>query len=185
MAKTIDEYLAEITTLAGGRDMSTRWYRDQVRAIVPKAFSPIDTTKLIRSGRATTRPTFGLMNLYMYDPKLKESLPYYDVFPLVVPVKKYANGFLGVNFHYLSVPLRLKLLERMDPLMAEGKTIGATQTSKIRFTQPCTKRYLAQHVTSRFLAISREDMMVACLLPVQRFKKESHQKVHSDSRRML
>ena len=83
------------------------------------------------------------------------------------------------------MPLRLKLLERMDPLMREGRMIGWQQASKVRYSQPCTKRYLAQHVTSRFLAISREDMMVACLLPVQRFKKVSATKVHSESRRML
>ena len=31
MAKTLDDYLKEITTLAGGRDLSTTWYREQIR----------------------------------------------------------------------------------------------------------------------------------------------------------
>ena len=39
MAKTIDDYLNEITTLAMDRDLSVRWYRDRVKEIVPKKIS--------------------------------------------------------------------------------------------------------------------------------------------------
>ena len=116
MAKTIEEYLNEITTLAAGRDLSERWYRDRVREIVPYRLTESNIISSIRKGDSSIRPIYGLMNLMYYDPKLKESLPYYDVFPLVIPIRKLNDGFIGINFHYLSIPLRLGLLEKLQPL---------------------------------------------------------------------
>jgi len=182
MAKTLDDYIEEITTLAGGRDMSTRWYRDQVRTIVPRTFSEGGVTRLIKSGNTSSRPTYGTMNLYMYDPKLKEVLEYYDIFPLVMPIKKHKDGFTGINFHYLSIPMRLKLLEFMRPLAGENRIIGWTRLARYKLIKPCVKRYLAPHVQSRFLKIDEEDFTIACMIPVQRFKKASTQKVWADSR---
>jgi len=182
MAKTIDEYLNEITTLAADRNLSVRWYRDKVREIVPAKLTETNIISSIRKGDSSTKPIYGLMNLMYYDPKLKESLPYYDVFPLVIPIKKYNNGFLGINFHYLSVPLRLGLLEEFQPLSQEGRRKGWNRVSKFRYIKPCVKRYLATHVKSRFLKIEEEQMQLAAMMPVQRFRKESYRKVHAESR---
>jgi len=182
MAKTIDEYLNEITTLAAGRDLSERWYRDRVREIVPTRLTETNIISSIRKGDSSTRPIYGLMNLMYYDPKLKESLPYYDVFPLVIPIKRLNDGFIGINFHYLSIPLRLGLLEKLQPLTQEGRRIGWNRVSKFRYIKPCVKRYLATHVKSRFLKIEEEQMQLAAMMPVQRFRKESYRKVHAESR---
>ena len=51
--------------------------------------------------------------MFIYDPKLKDKLPYYDTFPLVLPVEQYKDGFLGINLHYLSIPMRMRLLDRL------------------------------------------------------------------------
>tara|TARA_Y100001949_G_C15857992_1_gene273691 strand:- start:69 stop:626 length:558 start_codon:yes stop_codon:yes gene_type:complete len=182
MAKTIDEYLKEITTLAADRDLSVRWYRDKVREIVPAKLTESNIISSIRKGDSSARPIYGLMNLMYYDPKLKESLPYYDVFPLVIPIKRLNNGFLGINFHYLSVPMRLGLLEKLQPLSQEGRRIGWDRVSNFRGVKPCVKRYLATHVKSRFLKIEEEQMQLAAMMPVQRFRKESYRKVHAESR---
>jgi hypothetical protein len=182
MAKTIDEYLNEITTLAADRDLSVRWYRDKVREIVPRKLTETNIISSIRKGDSSTRPIYGLMNLMYYDPKLKDSLPYYDIFPLVIPIKRLNDGFIGINFHYLSVPLRLGLLEKMQPLAQEGRRIGWNRVSKFRYIKPCVKRYLATHVKSRFLKIEEEQMQLAAMMPVQRFRKESYRKVHAESR---
>ena len=45
----------------------------------------------------------GRLNMFLYDPKYKDKLPYYDVFPLVLPIQRYSDGFLGINFHYLTL----------------------------------------------------------------------------------
>ena len=36
---------------------------------------------LIRDGKKSTRPFFGRLNMFIYDPKFKKTLPYYDTFP--------------------------------------------------------------------------------------------------------
>ena len=185
MAKTLEDYLSEITTLAGSRDLSTRWYRDQVRQIVPRNLGEGTVTGMIRRGDNSTRPIYGILNLYAYDPKLKESLRYYDVFPLVIPVQRLPGGFLGINFHYLSIPLRLQLMEKIAPMSAENRILGWNRVSRFRLVKPCVKRYLTRHVQSRFLKIQDEDMPIAAMMPIQRFRKERATTVYAESRRML
>ena len=177
MAITIDEYLKEITTLAGSRDLSMRWYRQQVKELGPMAGR-------ITLTNAKTRPTYGIMNLFYYSPKHEKTLPYYDVFPLVIPIKRLPGGFLGLNFHYLSVPLRMKLMEKLLPMTKENRIIGWTRVSKFRLVKPCVKRYLIANVGTRFLKIPDEDMPMVNMMPLQKFKKESFRKVHAKSRKI-
>ena len=39
----------------------------------------------------------GKMYCYWYDPKTKDKLPRWDRFPLVIPIERYGDGFLGLN----------------------------------------------------------------------------------------
>ena len=186
MAKTLDDYITEISTLADGRDLSMRWYRDQVRAIVPRSMSEAATGRLIRGGQVSSRPTYGVMNLYGYEPKGKLKLEYYDIFPLTIPIEMYKNGFLGLNLHYLSVNTRMKLLEKLMPMTAEDRILGWRRVSKFREVKPCVKKYLAAFTRTRFLPIvTEEEMNLAALMPLQQFKKATKQKVWYDSRRMI
>ena len=41
----------------------------------------------------------GRLYFFLYDPKTKDELPYYDRFPLVLVLEKYDDGFLGLNLH--------------------------------------------------------------------------------------
>ena len=69
----------------------------------------------------------GGMYFFLYDPKTKEELPYYDRFPLVIPLKREDDGFLGLNLHYLPVPYRIRLLRKLLPLaMYDGDDIRKT-----------------------------------------------------------
>tara|TARA_Y100000034_G_C6798229_1_gene357933 strand:- start:318 stop:881 length:564 start_codon:yes stop_codon:yes gene_type:complete len=186
MAITLDDYIQEITQLAEGRDMSMRWYRDQVRAVVPKRLSESRTTSLIRAGNIQRRPAWGVLNLYGYDPKHEKILEYYDVFPLTIPIEKLKNGFIGINLHYLSVPMRMKLLTKLMPLTAENRIIGWRRVARFREVKPCVKRYLGSYVKTAFLPIiEHQEMELAAMMPIQRFRKARETKVWSDSRRMV
>ena len=68
---------------------------------------------MIRDGKRRSSPFFGRLNMFFYDPKFKKKLPYYDTFPLVLPLEEYNDGFLGINFHYLPIPLRMALLDEV------------------------------------------------------------------------
>ena len=92
MAKSIFD---NIRNLAGDRDRSIAWYRGKIRGLGNR----INSSRLIRTGKVTTRPVLNNLHMFFYDPKTKLKLPYYDRFPLVMPIERYSDGFLGINFH--------------------------------------------------------------------------------------
>jgi len=172
---------------AGGRPKSTQWFRDKI-----KEFGEPSSSDLIRDGKRTISPTFGLLNMFIYDPKLKDKLPYYDTFPLVLPVEEYGNGFLGINLHYLSMPMRMRLLDRLVDFSNNNKFDDSTSLNvnyrklkNINLIKPCLKRYLASNVKTQFRKVEADEFVVATLLPVQRFKKQSDNFVFSKSRGMV
>ena len=181
------KYIQSVLKAAGGRPKSTQWFRDKI-----KEFGTPKSADLIRDGKRTSTPTFGLLNMFVYDPKLKDKLPYYDTFPLVLPIEKYSNGFLGINLHYLSVPMRIRLLDRLTDF-ANNKQFDETTTIQANYRalknvdliKPCLKRYLAGYVKSKFRKVEADEFMIATLLPVQRFKKQSDTYVFGKSRGMV
>ena len=168
------KYIQSVVKAAKGRPKSTDWYREKIREFgTPKALD------LIRDGKQATNPFFGRLNMFFYDPKLKKKLPYYDTFPLVLPIERYRDGFLGINFHYLPYALRARLLSRLDP------DANYSALKNVRLVKPTLKRYLNSNVKSRFRKLEEEDFMTAIMLPVQRFRKSSASKVWSESRKAI
>jgi hypothetical protein len=55
--------------------------------------------------------------------------------------------------------------------------------SKAYEATPCVKRYLSNHVQSRFVEIFGDEWDIAALLPVEQFEKASTSKVWADSRK--
>ena len=137
----------------------------------------------------------GRMYMFNYNPKTKEKLPYYDRFPLVIPIEPYNNGFLGLNFHYLNPKYRIVLLNALmqlasDKSLGENAKIRATykllsKSTKYKWFKPTLKRYLNSHVQSNFLKISPSDWDMAIFLPVERFEKSGKKEVWADSGRMI
>ena len=181
------KYIQSVLKAAGGRPKSTQWFREKI-----KEFGTPKSADLIRDGKRTSTPTFGLLNMFIYDPKLKDKLPYYDTFPLVLPIEKYSNGFLGINIHYLSMPMRLRLLDRLVDFSNNDKfdtstklRVDYSRLKKIDLIKPCLKRYLASNVKTQFRKVEADEFMIATLLPVQRFKKQSDSHVFAKSRGMI
>lgn len=142
----------------------------------------------------TTNIIPGNLYMFFYDPKTKADLPYYDKFPLVFPYAKTANGFMGLNMHYLPYQLRVQLLDRLMQFKNNDKM---DETTKIRYSwalisgvskysaaQPCIKQYLNGHVKTSFRKINAKDWGTAMMLPVESFVGASKQAVWADSTRM-
>ena len=183
----VSKYIQSVVKAAKGRPRSTDWFRDII-----KEFGQTGAMDLIRDGKLKRTPFFGRLNMFFYDPKLKTKLPYYDTFPLVLPLERYPDGFLGINFHYLPINLRIRLLDRMvdfsnNTEFDESTTLDVDYTGVkgIRLVKPTLKRYLSGRVKTNFRRIDADEFTVATLLPVQRFKKASDQEVYKDSRKML
>ena len=174
---------------------SRDWFRSQAKTITA---SP---TRMIRSNaaRLTEKPMLGRMYLFQYDPKGKKTLPYYDRFPLIFPIASSrttgfaanSGSFLGINLHYLPLPLRARLMDALYKT-ATTKELDETtrlkisyqilqQASRYRFFKPCIKRYLVSHVKSRFFYIEPTEWDMALFLPIDRFVGSNKQRIYRDS----
>ena len=181
------KFIQSVVKAAKGRPKSTQWYRDKI-----DEFGKPGAMDLIRDGKRNNKPFFGRLNMFFYDPKLKAKLPYYDTFPLVLPLEPYSDGFLGINLHYLPMTLRLKLLDRLVDFSNNTKfdestrlAVDYSKLKKLSIIKPTLKRYLAGRVKTQFRRIDADEFTVAALLPVQRFKKASAAEVYADSRKMI
>ena len=181
------KYIQSVLDAAKGRPKSTEWYKDKI-----KEFGTPGAMDLIRDGKRDSRPFYGRLNMFIYDPKFKKTLPYYDTFPLVLPLEKYSDGFLGINLHYLPIPLRIRLLDRLVDFSNDTDFDETTRliveyrkVKNIRLVKPTIHKYLAGQEKSQFRRIDADEFMIATLLPVQRFKKASSKEVWSDSRSMV
>ena len=181
------KFIQNVVKDAGGRPKSTQWYRDKI-----KEFGKPGAMDLIRDGKQSRTPHYGRMNMFFYDPKGRKTLPYYDTFPLVLPIERYPDGFLGINFHYLPMGLRLKLLDRIvdfsnNTKFDESTIIDAnySQLKNIREIKPTLKRYLAGRVKTRFRRVDADEFTVAALLPIARWKNGTQTEVYKDSRKMI
>jgi len=173
-------------------DSARNWYRDaagQRRRINERSLINSETS------RFKSRMRIGDMYMFYYDPKHKETLPYYDRFPLVFPIKKAEGGFLGLNMHYLPLPLRARLMDALYDLSLNQRYDETTRlrlnydvlnsAAKFRLFKPCIKHYLMDHMDSRFWYIYPSEWDIALFLPLERFKKANKRKVQNDSRRMI
>jgi hypothetical protein len=134
----------------------------------------------------------GRMYFYFYDPKLKDTLPYYDRFPLVIPIKRLPDGFIGINLHYISPKYRITLLDKLSTILNNHEYDETTRlkisyeylknASRIFEATPCIKRYLFSYVQSRFLEITADEWDIAALLPVEQFVKEKKTTVWMESK---
>lgn len=120
----------------------------------------------------------GKMYFFSYDPKMKEVLPIYDKFPMVFPIERYGDGFLGLNLHYLPLNQRRYLLDMLMGF-ASNKMLTPSMRLKLSYdllsstkylkqlSTPCVKRYLFSHVRSKFIEILPEEWDRACQIPLE------------------
>jgi len=181
------KFIQSVVKAAKGRPKSTQWYRDKIAE-----FGKPGAMDLIRDGKRNNNPFFGRLNMFFYDPKLKKKLPYYDSFPLVLPLEPYDDGFLGINFHYLPMSLRLQLLDRVVDYSNNTKfdestrlAVDYSKLKKINLIKPALKRYLAGRVKTQFRRVDADEFTVAVLLPIARWKKGTAAEVYKDSRSMI
>jgi hypothetical protein len=170
----------------------TRYAREWLNSKV-KNLNPTPAS-LIRDRQRLRDKTFiGKMYFYYYDPKTKDSMPYYDRFPLVIPIEQYSDGFLGLNLHYIHPRQRIILLDKLSKT-ATNKNFDDKTKLRISYeylksassafeAMPCIKRYLFSQINSRFIEITADEWDIAALLPTETIVGASESKVYADSRK--
>ena len=159
--------------LQGNKMKSASWYRNAVSLIAGRS-GPSD---LFASGKLLGRPSAGRMSMFFYDPKTKGRLPYYDTFPLVLPIEPAPKGFIGLNFHYLPYGARFAFLQQLQSKATNSKFDKSTRIQASysslksnKYTKVAIKRYLYSQVRSSFLRIDVDEMALAAYLPVAQFQ---------------
>jgi hypothetical protein len=180
--------------LATAAKRSRSWFDQQVRMLAGENLTP---QKLLATNpdKLENRIQAGHLYMFMYDPKTKDKLPYYDRFPLVFPYRRTEDGFYGLNMHYLPYQLRVGLLDNLMMFRTNNRMDELTRlkyswavidgVSKFAAAQPCVKRYLGDHVRSQFRKVDANDWTTAMLLPVEKFVKLDKQAVWAESRRIM
>ena len=173
---------------------SQAWFDQQVLMINRQGITP---RKALASGSEplTNNIMPGNMYMFYYDAKTKDTLPYWDRFPLLLPFKKTATGFMGLNLHYLPYQMRVVLLDRLTVFRNNSKMDETTKlryswelingVSKYKAAEPCIKQYLNGHVRSPFKKVNASDWATAMMLPVESFVGSSKVNVWQDSKRTI
>jgi hypothetical protein len=171
---------------------SRAWFRRQAQGL-----GKINRNQLMNEPemKLTGKQIPGGMFMFFYDPKTKDTLPYYDSFPLTIIVDAAPGGFTGLNLHYLPMTLRAKFLDALMEIADDKKFDEDTKfnlsysmlkkASNMKYFKPCFKRYLMSNVRSRFALVPAPEWEIATFLPTQSFQKSSKTAVWADSRRMI
>jgi len=190
MAKLLDRIKTSLAKegLTPRTNASRAWLRAKV-----KDLKPTSDKLMADRDRLKNKSMIGKMYFYFYDPKTKDSMPYYDRFPLVIPIERYNDGFLGLNLHYIHPKNRMVLLDKLSDTISNDTYDENTKlkinyrylaaASKVFEATPCIKRYLFTQIESRFLEITADEWDIAALLPVESFVGASTSKVYADSRK--
>lgn len=138
----------------------------------------------------------GRLMMFYYWPKMREELPYYDRFPLVMPINIYPDGFLGLNFHYLPHKQRAMLMDALDKYVLKG--FHLTDKKRIQLSYhvmkhalvnplyvPTIKKYLYSHLRSRISLVDPKNWNIVLFLPLERFEKATMAQVHANSIRQI
>ena len=190
MAKLLDRIKSSLAKegLTPRTNASRAWLRAKVKDLKP-------TSSALMKDRDRLKNTsmIGKMYFYFYDPKTKDTMPYYDRFPLVIPIEKYNDGFLGLNLHYIHPKHRMILLDKLSDTISNDTYDEKTKlkinyrylaaASKIFEANPCIKRYLFTQIESRFLEITADEWDIAAMLPLESFVGATTSKVYADSRK--
>jgi len=171
---------------------SRKWFRKRVQDMRSINRDSLLKDESLEKGNTNL---VGSMNMFFYDPKTKDTLPFYDTFPLVIIVGPAQGGFYGINLHYLPMNLRAKFLDGLLDNLNNKRYDESTRfkinynmlrrASKLKYFKPCFKHYLTEHVSGRISRVPSSEWEIATFLPTANFEKGSNETVYRFSRSMI
>ncbi len=168
---------------------SMAWFRKRVSNL------RVSRVGLLAQGPQRAKQGYGKMYNFQYDPKFKTSLPYYDRFPLCIPIQRAKGGFHGMNLHYLHPVIRAHFLDSLMAFASDQRfTVGTRMritynmlkgSTGLKWFKPCFKHYLSDHIQSPLLLIEPADWEIAIFLPTDSFRKVDASSVWGNSRKIV
>lgn len=173
---------------------SLAWFRRNVKRMFGATPEKMLTSSSLES---VSRTLSGRMYMYGYDPKLKQSLPYYDTFPLIIMVGPAKGGFYGINLHYLDLRRRAKLFDglmtrrlkespdgELDRFLISYRNLS-NAGGTVGFFTPCWKHYLTKKIGTNIVNVPSKYWEPALFLPTERFQKKPKQRVWRESKKII
>ena len=168
-------------------DDAVEWRREKDELlrhslIIARVGSIKNPYNIISEGSREKELKLGRMYFFHYQPKTRMKLPYYDIFPLVIPIKPYngGRGMLGMNFHYLPYRLREKLMKKLIGFLNEEELEAYLHVSyndikgftRFKEAKPTLHKYdlTGSYVRSQFIHIEPGEWTTALHLPVEEFR---------------
>ncbi|ASD52060.1 DNA end protector [Pseudomonas phage PspYZU05] len=139
-----------------------------------------NTMKTVKSFKAT-KPSPGKLYAYAYDAKHKDTLPYWDKYPLIIFLGTGTQGssylMYGLNLHYIPPKARQEFLESLLKQYASTPVISNSTRLKIDWSKvkgfkgadKMIKAYLPGHIKGPIIEIKPQDWANVVLLPTQQF----------------
>jgi len=159
---------------------SVKWFEAEVERLTDPL--PGDRQLLGQPEHTSkSNPIKGSMMMFIYMPETKLTIPYYDRFPLVIPIGAYKKpfpGFLGLNLHYLNYYDRANLLDMLQ-VLGSRESIKLNRISydllksvrKYKAFEPCVKRYRMANIKTNLALVPRALWETAVFLPTEDFRK--------------
>ena len=194
MADLLDKLSDTIRSGKVGQEVkrSARLFHDKVKGLkgeLRNKFSATNPNKFYRESEIKINPaifhkraSLGELYCYHYNPKYRQTLPYYDMFPMIMLIGVDQDTFTGLNFHYLPPKFRAILLDRVNAKVGNG-IINWKKIAKIPQVAPTVKKYRFDHIMRKVVPIEESEQEIAIFLPLERFKKASKSSVWAESKR--
>jgi hypothetical protein len=171
---------------------SQEWFTNRVRGI-----KRINEVSFIRDPALIRKTRFfpGYMYHFIYDPKGKETLPFYDTFPLILAVGPAPGGFYGINLHYLHPLKRAIFLDKLMVIASKKEFDEKTRirlnysllsaTRRFKEFEPCFKHYLTDHISSKLMMVPSQEWETAIFLPTEKFQGMNKRQVWADTKKRI
>ena len=198
MAEIQESFLSKVSdavrsgTVGKEVKRSAKWFREKITGLegeLRNRFSATNAARFYREAEERTtwqilrkRAQLGHLFCYYYYPLHHKTLPYYDMFPMIMLLKAEKETFLGINFHYLRPKWRAILLDRVTAKIGKGLPRWS-KLRQIKQIAPTIKRYRYDHIMRKIVPIEKDEQEIAIFLPTERFRKSAKAKVWSESER--
>lgn len=160
--------LSKTAKMSRPKEKSQEWFMKTIKAGV--------------KGHQVVKPQVGRIYTYAYDPKYKDSLPFYDRFPLIICLgegkSKAGNTImLGLNLHYAPPKARQQFLEALLKQYASTPTLSNKTRLKIKWSDVkgmrgsdhMIKAYLPGHIQTKMIEIAPKDWHNIIMMPFYQF----------------
>lgn len=156
---------------AANNTKSVKWFKDTIKTGI--------------KGKNTKIPVQGKIYTYVYDAKYKDTLPYWDKFPLIIYLGAATAGngnqlLYGLNLHYIPPKARQSFLEELLKRYASTGRITPKMKLKIDWSKVkgmkgsdlMIKAYLPGHIKGPMIEIDPKDWHNIVMMPTQSFQSQ-------------